>query len=182
MPLPVAHSLVGASLVAAVLPRRPRYWLPLAAGAVLANAADFDFLLVFLFRSRAWHRGFTHSLVFALVVALGLLFALGRRRAREAAAFGLAFASHSVIDFATTKAGGGLELLWPFSVDRLGLRWWGLSELPSRLPLAEILRSLSLEFVLFAPPLLFLILLRRGVLLRSTAAGVDESPEPPVLR
>jgi inner membrane protein len=174
MPTPVAHSLVGAGLVAAVLPRagRARYWLPLAAGAVLANAADLDFLLVAAFRSRAWHRGFTHSLVFALAVFLCFLLALGRARAREAAAFGLAYASHVLLDFATTRESRGLELLWPFSVERLGLRWWGLSETPSRLPAAEILKSLSLEFVLFAPPLLFLILLRRGAF-RRAAAGVD---------
>ena len=162
MPLPVAHSLVGASLVAAVLPRRPRYWLALAAGAVLANAADLDFILVAALRSRAWHRGFTHSLAFALAVFVCLLVALGRARAREAAALGLAYASHVLLDFATTKEGGGLELFWPFSADRLGLRWWGLSELPSRLPPAEILKCLSLEFALFAPPLLLLILLRRS--------------------
>lgn len=171
MPSPVAHSLIGASLVAALLPRRPRYWAWLAAGAVLANAADLDFLLVFALRSRAWHRGFTHSLAFALAVLLCFLFALGRRRAREAAALGLAYASHAVLDFATTKAGGGLELFWPFSADRLGLRWWGLSEIPSRLPPAEILKWLSLEFVLFAPPLLLLILLRRGAFRH--AAGDD---------
>ena len=173
MPMPISHSLVGASLVAALLPRRPRYWLPLAAGALLANAADLDFLLVLLFRSRAWHRDFTHSLVFALAVFLCFLLVLGRARAREAAGYGLAYASHALLDFATTRAGGGLELFWPFSSDRLGLRWWGLSELPSRLPFAEILKSLSLEFVLFAPPLLFLVLLRRGVFGRSAPAGVD---------
>ena len=105
MPSPIAHGLVGASLVAAVLPRagRARYRLLLAAGAGLANAADLDFFLVYLFRSRAWHRGFTHSLVFALAVFFGLLLALGRRRAREAAALGLAYASHVLLDFATTK-------------------------------------------------------------------------------
>lgn len=169
--MPVAHSLVGASLVAALLPRRPRYRVALAAGAVLANAADLDFIFVAVFRSRAWHRGFTHSLAFALVVFLCFLLALGRARSREAAAYGLAYASHIVLDFATTRAGGGLELLWPFSADRLALRWWGLSEIPSRLPAAEILKSLSLEFALFAPPLLFLILLRRGAFGRAAAGG-----------
>lgn len=168
MPSPVAHSLVGASLVAAVLPRagRARYALPLAAGAVLANAADLDFFLVFLFRSRAWHRGFTHSLVFALCVLLCLLLALGRRRAREAAALGLAYASHVLLDFATTKEGGGLEVWWPFSEERLGLRWWGLTEVPSRLPVAEIVKAVALEFALFAPPLVILLLLRRGLFRR----------------
>jgi len=166
--MPVAHSLVGASLVAAVVPRagRKRYWVPLAAGAALANAADLDFLLSFALGSRGWHRGFTHSLVFALAVSLCLLLVLGRRRARVAAAFGLAYASHALLDFATTKEGGGVELFWPFSLDRLGLRWWGLSEIPSRLPFTDILKFLSLEFVLFAPPLLFLILLRRGAFRR----------------
>lgn len=174
MPLPVAHGLVGASLVAASVPRagRARYWLPLAAGALLANAADLDFAAVVLFGSRGWHRGFTHSLVFAFVVALGLLCALGRRRARVALGLGLAYASHALLDFATTKEGGGVELFWPFNAERFGLRCWALSELPSRLPALEILKFLSLEFVLFAPPLLFLILLRRGVFGRTDADDV----------
>ncbi len=163
MPLPVAHSLVGASLVAAVLPREGRYRLLLAAGAVLANAADLDFILSFALRSRGWHRGFTHSLAFALAVSLCFLLLLGRRRAREAAAFGLAYGSHALLDFATTREGGGLELFWPFSAERLGLRWWGLSELPSRLPPAEVLKSAGLELLLFAPPLVLLLLWRRKV-------------------
>ncbi|HEX8293846.1 MAG TPA: metal-dependent hydrolase [Pyrinomonadaceae bacterium] len=175
MPLPVAHSLVGASLVAAVLPRAGRagYWAALAGGALVANAADLDFGLSFALGSRGWHRGFTHSLVFALAVLLCLLLALGRRRAREAVAFGLAYASHALLDFATTMRGGGVELFWPFSAERLGLRRWALSELPSRLPAADILKFLSLEFLLFAPPLLLLILLRRGVFRRASATGVD---------
>lgn len=168
MPLPVAHGLLGASFVAAVHPRPTRLrGLPLLAGAVLANAADLDFALVFALGSKSWHRGFTHSLAFALIVCLTFLLAAGARRAREAATYGLAYASHALLDFATTREGGGLELLWPFSADRLGLRWWGLSEIPSRLPPAEILKSLALEFALFAPPLLLVLLLRR----RAAARG-----------
>lgn len=177
MPLPIAHGLVGASLVAAVLPRTSarRYALSLAAGAVLANAADLDFGLVFALHSRAWHRGFTHSLAFALVVGLVLLASLGRRRAAQAVAYALAFASHALLDFSTTKFGGGVELLWPFSADRLALGWRGLSELPSRLPPAEILRALCLEFALFAPPLIILLLLRRRA-----ASHAGESDGRPV--
>ena len=164
MPLPVAHGLVGAGLAAAVLRRagRRRYYAPLLACALVANAADLDFLLVFALHTRAWHRGFTHSIAFALLVGLSFFLALGRRRAREAAAYGLAYASHAALDFATTRAGGGLELLWPFSAERLALRWWGLSEIPSRLPPAEVFKSLCTEFALFAPPLLFVLLLRRA--------------------
>jgi inner membrane protein len=163
MPLPVAHGLLGASLVAAVLPRRSprRYALSLAAGALLANAADLDFGLVFALHSRVWHRGFTHSLAFALIVGLVLFIAFGRGRARRAAAYALAYASHAVLDFATTKIGGGVELLWPFSTERLALGWLGLSEVPSRVPPAEVVRYLSVEFLIFAPPLLALLLWRR---------------------
>ncbi len=173
MPMPVAHGLLGATLVAAVLPRAGarRYYLPLAAGAFLANAADLDFGLVFALHSRAWHRGITHSFVFALLVFLALFVSLGRRRAAKAFAYGLAYASHSLLDFATTKIGGGVELLWPFNAERFALGWRGLSELPSLLPSAEIVRALCVEFALFAPPLLALLLWRRR------AAARAEDPE-----
>jgi inner membrane protein len=169
MPLPVAHGLIGAAVAAALLPREStrRYRRSLYAGALIANAADLDFVLVFALGSRTWHRGFTHSLAFALVVGLTLLFALGRRRARRAAAYGLAYATHALLDFVTTKESRGLELLWPFSDDRLGLRWFGLSEIPSRLPPAEVLKSLCIEFVLFAPLLLLVLWLRSRAATRS---------------
>jgi membrane-bound metal-dependent hydrolase YbcI (DUF457 family) len=76
-------------------------------------------------------------------------------------AFGLAYASHAVLDFATTKVGGGVELFWPFSSERLALGLLGLSEIPSRVPPAGILRYIVVEFVIFAPPLLALLLWRR---------------------
>jgi inner membrane protein len=165
MPLPLAHGLLGAGVVAAVLPRgflsEPRrLFAALLAGAFAANAADLDFLLVFALRSRAWHRGFTHSLSFALAVGALLVLWLGRDRLRQALAYGLAFASHALLDCATTKEGGGVELLWPFTSARFAPGWWGLSELPSRLPPADILRALAFELLLFAPPLLAVLFLR----------------------
>ncbi|MCA1593205.1 MAG: metal-dependent hydrolase [Acidobacteria bacterium] len=124
MPLPIAHGLLGASIVAAVHPDAPftdgrRFRLPLMVGALLANCPDADFLLVWALHDRSWHRGFTHSLVFALVVSLLLLAYLGRSRTRAALAYGLAFTSHGVLDFITTKVGGGVKLLLPFSSQRL---------------------------------------------------------------
>lgn len=166
MPLPVAHGLVGASVAAALAPegwmatRRRRVGV-LLAGALLANAPDFDFLLAFALRSRAWHRGFTHSLAFALL-SLGLLALwLGRARLREALACGLAYASHGLLDWATTKEGGGVELLWPLTGERFGLRWHGLSELPSRLAPLEVVQALAVESALFGPPLAAVLLLHR---------------------
>ena len=164
MPLPVAHGLLGASIVAAASPQAiNRFWAPLFVGAVLANAADLDFFLVFTLHSRAWHRGFSHSIMLALVVCLLIVLALGRQHVREAIAYGLAFASHGILDYVTTKAGGGVELLWPFSSDRFVLGWVGLSELPSKLPTTGIVISLVVEFMLFAPLLMLVLGLRKYV-------------------
>ena len=162
MPLPVAHGLVGAGVVAALHPRPFRRGrLPLFAGAVLANCADLDFGLVLLAHDRSWHRGFTHSLAFSLLLTAAALAAWGGARLREVLAYGACYASHGLLDYSTMKFGGGVELLWPLSRERFGLRLWGLSELPSRLPPAEVLGWLAVEFLIFAPPLLVLLLLRR---------------------
>lgn len=164
MPMPLAHGLLGASIVAALHPRplSGRWRVPLLVGALLANAADLDFLLVFTLHSKAWHRGASHSLGFALAVGLLIFWFAGRRRVREAVAYGLAFASHGVLDYLTTTQGRGVELLWPFSTERLMLGLRGLSEAPSRMSAGEILAWLVLEFALFAPLLAALILWRRA--------------------
>jgi inner membrane protein len=165
MPLPIAHALVGASLAAAIhtRPDTLRYRVALISGAILANAPDLDFVLVFTLHSRAWHRGFTHSLVFAGFVCLLFVLTFGTRRLRDALAYGLAFASHGLLDFLTTKEGGGVELFWPFSAGRLALGWAGLSEIPSRLPPLSVLKWLAVEFAIFAPLLLAVLLWRRAL-------------------
>ncbi|MEO8435532.1 MAG: metal-dependent hydrolase [Pyrinomonadaceae bacterium] len=164
MPLPIAHGLLGASLVAALHPLSTRrFAAPLVLGALLAAAADLDFFLVFAFDAKAWHRGFSHSLVLGLLVTLLFALSLGKKRIREAVAFGLAFSSHGILDYLTSKVGAGIELLWPFSSARFVLGWWGLSEVPSKLPAIEILKTLLLEFVIFAPLLFLALLLRKGL-------------------
>jgi membrane-bound metal-dependent hydrolase YbcI (DUF457 family) len=162
MPLPIAHSLLGASIVAGVNPQpNQRCYMPLLVGALLANAADFDFFLVFAFHSKTWHRGFSHSILLALVLCLIFVLALGRRHFRAAIAYGLAFASHAILDYVTTKDGGGLELLWPFSSNRFILGLVGLSEVPSKLPGIGILKALIVEFLIFTPLFLLVVALRK---------------------
>ena len=163
MPLPVAHALVGAGVVAAMQHEwsSRRTYSQMLIGALLANAADLDFLLVYALGSKTWHRAFTHSLVFSLFVFGLLVLWLGRQKLKTAAAFGIAFGSHAVLDFVTTKGGSGIELFWPFSEKRVMLGWWGLSEWPSRMTASQIIQALALEFVLFAPLLLIIMFLRR---------------------
>ncbi len=161
MPLPIAHGLLGASIVAAIHPAPTRrFYLPLLIGAVAANAADFDFALSLLTGSKGWHRGLTHSLFFALLVILITLVSRGESLFRGSLAYGLAYTSHFLLDFATTKQGDGVEFLFPLTDERFGLRLCGLSELPSKLSPIEILGSLGLEFLIFAPVFLTILWIR----------------------
>jgi membrane-bound metal-dependent hydrolase YbcI (DUF457 family) len=89
---------------------------------------------------------------------------------REALAYGLAYASHSVLDYSTTKLGGGVELLWPFSAERFGLGVVGLSELPSLMPSVGILKAALLELLIFAPLLACVLLARRLTRAQSEAS------------
>ncbi len=163
MPLPIAHGLFGASFVAAIIkkPFEFRLLVPLFAGTMLANLPDFDFLLVFATGDDEWHRGFTHSIAFAVFVGLLIFTYFGRQRWREALAYSAAFASHFVLDFVTTKIGGGLQLFFPFSDERYGLRWFGLSEFPSKMYFSEVVRAMSIEFVIFSSILLLVIILKK---------------------
>ncbi|HRH46093.1 MAG TPA: metal-dependent hydrolase [Pyrinomonadaceae bacterium] len=166
MPLPIAHSLLGASLITLFYPQNTkRLWIPLGIGAFLANAADFDFALVFLLGSKEWHRGFSHSILFGVIVLLTMLLATKFSQIKESIAFGIAFASHLVLDFVTTKYGGkGVELFWFFSSERYKLNWFGLSEMPSNLSFSEILIAILFEFILFAPIFLLAVYLRENYL------------------
>lgn len=156
MPLPIAHGFLGAGLVAAIHPKPTgRLYLPLLIGAFLANAADFDFGFSLFFGLKGWHRGFTHSIFFALIFTLVLIISFKRNYFCEALAYGLSFTSHCILDFATTQKGHGVEFLFPFTTDRFGLRWFSFSEITSGLSLIKILNIIGLEFLIFAP---FLVL------------------------
>jgi membrane-bound metal-dependent hydrolase YbcI (DUF457 family) len=163
MPLPISHGLFGASVVAALYPGKisPRLAAPLFAGAVVANLADLDFLLVFVTHWMKWHRGFTHSIAFAVLVLFLFLFFFGKERVREALAYSLAFASHFVLDFLTTRAAGGVELFFPFSRGRYAARWFGLSENPYDMTWAERFQAVLVEFALFFSLLAVILFLRK---------------------
>jgi inner membrane protein len=163
MPLPISHGIVGASIVAALHPKpTKRYFVPLFIGAFLANAADLDFIFVFLFQSKSWHRGFTHSILFALLVCSIFLLVAGKRHFRAALAYGLAYSSHFILDYVTTK-NGGVELFWFFSSEMWKLGWFALSESPSKMSIYEIFQAIVIEILLFTPLLALTIYLRKYI-------------------
>lgn len=116
MPYPLAHGLIGASIVAVSAKNPPgRSKNLLLLGFLLGVCPDFDFILVwFLHFDKTWHRGFSHSLVFALLVALVIAILGGENRLRTFVICGLAVASHSVLD-ALCSVKYGVPFFWP---------WW----------------------------------------------------------
>ena len=122
MPTVLSHPAVplalGLGLSRRVLPGRL-----VAAGVLLSVVPDLDVVGLRLgvpYGSPFGHRGATHALAFAALVALGG--ALGHRtfRVRPRTVFFFLFvaaASHGVLD-AFTDGGRGVALLWPFTARR----------------------------------------------------------------
>ncbi|MGI9115208.1 MAG: hypothetical protein DLM52_03200 [Chthoniobacterales bacterium] len=128
MASPVAHSFAGFWTFLLLVQRRglglTQPWRTrLAQVSVLtlvANLADFDFVPELLFR-RDYHRGFSHSLVAAIIAALVFagIWKIAGAFWRSAAIYFVAYGSHLLIDFFTglklgwNHSGSGIPLLWP---------------------------------------------------------------------
>ena len=169
MASPVAHTLAGAAVYLLVRRRNARWDDPLLYGCILAaNLSDLDFLPGLLAGDRElFHRGFSHSIGFSLVV--GVLAALAarrrstRRRLALSAVVAIAVATHLLIDWATWDASlpAGIPLLWPWdethymaahtwflNVERR--QWWTLPVM------AHNLCGALRELAILGPPVLAL--------------------------
>ena len=126
MPSIISHAAVPLALGMGL--RKKRVPTPiLVAGVAAAMLPDAD---VFLFRFGAtydsvWsHRGFTHSLAFAMFIGL-LAALLFRRAARPMLVFAFvaaSAASHGLLDM-MTNGGHGVAFLWPFTDQRYFFDW-----------------------------------------------------------
>lgn len=93
--------------------------------SVLPDIDVIGFKLHIPYSSDFGHRGFTHSLVFALLVGfIGMLFAPSMHTTRLNCfiVLTLATVSHGLID-ACTSGGLGIALLWPFDNHRYFFDW-----------------------------------------------------------
>ena len=158
MPLPIAHGLVGASLVALIRPSsESKNWKPLFWGFLLANSPDLDFAFAFLFGWKNFHRGFSHSLLFAFLFGALIFVLLRRENWRIPLAYALAFLSHTLVDF-IASSDGAVRLLTPFDDGSYALGWFGFSELTRGLIISDIWRFSLIEALIFVP--VFFIVLR----------------------
>jgi len=100
-----------------------RLWLMAAICSVIPDVDVIAFQWGIPYESPWGHRGFTHSLVFALCLAFLLTLYYRKLNSTPWAVFWLCFvsgASHAVLD-AMTNGGLGVALFWPFSLERIFL-------------------------------------------------------------
>jgi membrane-bound metal-dependent hydrolase YbcI (DUF457 family) len=130
MPSPLGHAIAGLTVHVATARDEAELSEPRRIGVVTlaALAPDVDFLFR-LFDGRNHHQQETHSLGFAVLAALGcaLAFRLARRPRplATAAAVGLAWLSHVMLDYLNNDSNPpiGLMALWPLSRDYYKFPW-----------------------------------------------------------
>jgi membrane-bound metal-dependent hydrolase YbcI (DUF457 family) len=165
MPLPVAHALIGASVVAAVHGKAQSPWKLLCIGAFLGVFPDFDYILNWLkIGWGGWHHGFTHSFVFALFAGAVTTVITGWKNIKAFIAFSAAIASHGILDYLITES-RGIALFWPFTNHRYKLEipnpidyTWSKSSFSETA--VDVLQICLTELIIFGPLLLLVMLLR----------------------
>jgi inner membrane protein len=109
------------------LPGRPwRFWIAGAACAALPDLDSIGYYLGVPYESAFGHRGFSHSLLFAALLATALVAFMRDERLGDGRRVWiflfLATASHGVLD-AFTDGGGGVAFFAPFDNTRHFMPW-----------------------------------------------------------
>jgi inner membrane protein len=176
----VAALGIGAVLYRPGMPKR--VWVPGVAGAIISDADVIGFHFAVHYQDFWGHRGFTHSLLFAALLAV-LIMALGFRNSGSSERrllclyFFLAAASQGLLD-AMTNGGLGVAFLSPVDTTRYFLPWRPILVSPigvARLFSPRGLAILQSEFVWIWLPSLLLaflaFLLRRSSRNPQSASG-----------
>ncbi len=166
MPYPVAHGIIGATVVAALRRRLSLSydWKWLAVGFCLAICPDFDYFFPW-FLGLDWHRGFTHSLVFAIFSGVVAAFAIcGAFGFKEAIVCATAILSHTLFDFLTARAAVGVELFWPLTRRKYGSDTFDYPDIHFNplghhilVSLLNLLEISLIELILFTPILITVV-------------------------
>jgi inner membrane protein len=167
MPFPVAHGLLGASIVEAwrakALPD-PNLKIFLLA-ALLAICPDFDFFFIWILSLKGeYHRGPSHSILFAVIVALIVSYLADTPRLRRFFPYLFAALSHGLLDALTSKSLLGVMLLWPFSTKRIKFGFFDYMDFHANIfsfsPydfLMTFIKISLIEIAIFAPIFLWIL-------------------------
>ena len=173
------HALTGGTIayLAAGTQRQLSRWFVVAAAvaAVLPDADAIGYRLGVEYGSFWGHRGFTHSIVFALLFGLLVSAAIppgkwGTRRRTIFLVMFLAVLSHALLDM-LTDGGMGVGLYLPFSPERIFFPWRPVEVSPigiRRFFSEWGVRVLKSEMIVVWIPCLLLI---GGMFLRRRAGG-----------
>lgn len=166
MPLPVAHALIGASIVAASREKLSlrKDLAALLLGASVAVAPDFDLVLSWLLGyNLQTHGGFSHSILVAAFI--GFLASLVMRE--SFLVYSAATLSHAILDAMVKREFGGVQLLWPFATKRIKLGlidYFEFYPAPGVDPIGPILKRAfeitGYEAMIFLPVFILAILWR----------------------
>lgn len=132
MPSVFSHPAVPAALAIALGKKRipPSLWQAGMISSVLPDADCASFAFGIPYESQFGHRGFTHSIFFALALAAlwawrNMEFEIDGERVKRAVVFPFIFistVSHPLFD-ALTDGGEGVALFWPVSDERIFFPW-----------------------------------------------------------
>lgn len=188
----ITHAFMGAALGQCAKPfvvknvarnKDWRFWSFLVLGSMLPDIDSAGFFLGVPYGAFWGHRGFTHSLLFALMVAvLGVLWLEGRRfhtAWKLGLLFFLAVASHGFLD-AMTNGGLGVAFFSPFDMHRYFLPWRPIlvSPIGTRFFSDRGVRILTNEAIwVWLPALVLVIFLKLAQRLRTEARPLVQSKE-----
>jgi inner membrane protein len=183
----LTHALLGASIGHAAKPRSLNsagFWGIAAFCSMLPDIDVIGFRMGVPYSALWGHRGMTHSLFFAAIVASLVAFALSRNLREGTKTALLLFvivASHGVLD-AMTNGGLGVAFFAPFDTRRYFLPWRPIAVSPIGIGRAFSARSLHIVWTemvwLWAPIAALTILL--WLLRRTTAEAGPVVPAPAV--
>ena len=121
MPFPIGHTAIGLAAFETIQPQQERSarWVDVVFVALLANLPDVDIMFGLVLRGdgAAYHRGPTHSLLFAVLCGYLASHAWRLRSGIPKVGFGLCtllIFSHVVADMLFTTA--PVSLLWPLEI------------------------------------------------------------------
>ena len=124
MPSPIAHSIVGGTCYFASRDSSKWRTITLLAYIIAASLPDFDIFPVVngtLQFSNLYHRGYTHSIFFAVFIFVIVALFMRIRYKKKTSPFLLVvLISHGILDFFSFDSpesinGQGVQLFWPLS-------------------------------------------------------------------
>jgi inner membrane protein len=117
-----AFVAVSAGLVATREKQEWRFWAAAVILSILPDADVFGFALGIRYEALFGHRGFSHSIVFAILISAAALPLFDPRTWKLWLFFAIVTASHGVLD-AMTDGGLGIAFFSPFSNHRYFFPW-----------------------------------------------------------